>query len=167
MGLFDEGYSPTGKNLIEFGIIIVFIWMFIYIGLVLSPYAGKLYPTVPFLAFGVLLVLAGLGMKEHPKRKKKDYVSGIEELGLAVLAFEFIPAILFFAIFLTRFLVELNKGAILSLIFPIVISIGAFIAYWQKSRGQKTILVDYAKWILLFAILSHTLWVDLLTIATP
>jgi len=77
MARFNE-YSSTGKNLIEFGVIFVIIWMFIYIGLVLSPYSGQLWPTHPFLAFGVLSVLLGLSLKKKPKKTKKGYLGGIE-----------------------------------------------------------------------------------------
>lgn len=155
--------SPAGKNLIELGIIFVFIWLFIYIGLVLSPYSGLIYPTAPFLGFGVLMVLLGFSLRKKKKRKKVDRVGGIEELLLTVLAFEFIPAVLYFLIFLKRFIEMGDKTAISVLIIPILLSVLAFVTYWEKRKNSEFFLVEYAKGVLVLAILSHFVWVSMLT----
>lgn len=161
--LFKD-YSPAGKNLIELGTILVFIWLFIYIGLVLSPYSGLLYPTAPFLGFGVLMILLGFSLKKKKKRKKVDRIGGIEELLLTVLAFEFIPAVLYFIIFAQRFIEMGDKTAISVLIIPILLSVLAFVTYWEKRKASEFFLVEYAKWVLLLAILSHIIWVSMLTV---
>ncbi len=157
-------YSSTGKNLIEFGIIFVFIWMFIYIGLVISPYSGKLWPTFPFLAFGILSVLLGLALKKRPREISKKYISGIEELGLAVLFFEFIPALILLISLLPKLTFEIGFGSFTALLVPIAFSLFAFILYWRKANGSNYKLIKYSKWILFLAILSHLMWVNLLSV---
>ena len=160
-----KGHSSTGKNLIEFGLIIILIWIFVYIGLVFSPISGLIYPTSPFLAFGVLLVLTGLALKKKPTKKKKvDHVSGIEELLLAVLAFEFIPAIIYFSIFVGRFIEMGDKTAISVLIIPILLSVLTFVTYWEKRKNSKFFLIPYSKWVLILSIMSHFAWVSMLTV---
>ena len=159
-----EGYSPAGKNLIELGAILVFIWLFIYIGLVLSPYSGLLYPTAPFLGFGVLMVILGFSLRKKKKRRKVDRVGGIEEILLTVLAFEFIPAVLYFIIFAQRFVEMGDKTALSVLIIPIMISVLAFVTYWEKRKNSEFFLIEYAKWVLVLAILSHFVWVSMLTV---
>ena len=157
-------YSSTGKDLIEFGVIFVIIWMLIYIGLILSPYSGKLSPTLPFLAFGVLCVLAGLALKKKPKKVTRKYISGLEELGLAVLFFELLPAL--FLLFLVISKVSYNTGfaAVSTLLIPIFLSLLTFFVYWEKAIGSKWKFIKLAKWLLLLSILSHLSWVNLLSV---
>ena len=160
---FNE-YSATGKNLIEFGVIFVIIWMFIYIGLVVSPYSGKLSPTLPFLAFGVLCVLLGFALKKKPKKASEKYIGGIEELGLAVLFFETLPAlILLFAVF-SKVPETIGFSSLVALLIPLALSLFTFVIYWWKSKGTRYKLIKYAKWILFLSILSHLMWVNLLTV---
>jgi|GEM_PF-3715036 len=157
-------YSATGKDLIEFGVIFVLIWMFIYIGLVLSPYSGKLWPTLPFLAFGVLCVLLGFALKKKPRKVSEKYIGGIEELGLVVLFFESLPALILLFAVLAKLPNVFGFKSLIALLVPLGLSFFTFIIYWKKAQGSNYKLIKYTKWILFLAILSHLMWVNLLTV---
>ncbi len=157
-------YSSTGKDLIEFGIILVITWFLIYVGLVISPYSGKLSVTLPFLAFGVLCILAGLALKKKPKKITRKYISGLEELGLAVLFFELLPALFLLFLVISKVSYKVGFAAVSTLLIPILLSLLTFFVYWEKAIGSRWKFIKLAKWLLLLSILSHLSWVNLLKI---
>jgi len=81
-----------------------------------------------------------------------------------VLFFESLPALLLLGGVLSKLPTEVGFNSLITLLLPLALSLFTFIIYWRKVNGSVNRLVKYSKWILFLSILSHLMWVNLLTI---